>query len=204
MSAKRDSGATLDVADKMEEQIEMNNAASETLNLSREPSGSGLETLDTSRSLSGFTPSTTLQTKDTHRIDPKRWCGLCRGYVRQDWDTIIVEDGVDELRAGWIELFFDLIFVAAIIHIASTAVYQYKKGSTYFLLTVFAQFAMLLLLWREQVMYESRFVMNQTIDDIIRFIFMLFIFYMYIFHCFPWCSQMCSRIKPHYFMKKCL
>ena len=76
------------------------------------------------------TLSTQLQNDDEYRIDPKRWCKCFRGYVRQDWHTVNVPDGVDELRAHWVELFFDLIYVACIVHLSSEVVYSLPDSPT--------------------------------------------------------------------------
>eukprot|EP01083_Nonionella_stella_P169654 575778_1 len=66
----------------------------------------------------------TLQTDSFYHIDPNKHCQIFRGYVRQDWDTINVEHGSEELRAGWIDILFDLIFVACVVHLATEAVYS--------------------------------------------------------------------------------
>ena len=71
-----------------------------------------------------FSPSTALQNKNSHRINPQKWRKLFRGYIRQDWNTVSIDDGIDELRAEWAELFFDLIFVACIVHLGQEAVYS--------------------------------------------------------------------------------
>ena len=119
--------------------------------------------VERSNTNSHLTPSTALQNEDHYRIDPERWHGLLRGYVRQDWKTVNVPDGVDELRANWGELFFDLIYVASIVHLSAEAAYsiadddgshrrlassggdatcadEWKYG---YILTAFAQFSLL-------------------------------------------------------------
>jgi len=119
--------------------------------------------------------SAALRLEAEYRIDEKTHPWF-RGYIRQDWQTISGEEGeLEELRAEWIELFFDLMFVAIIVHISSQAAYAWDKRSHFYLFTIFSQFAMIIMLWQEQVMYESRFVMNQLMDDWLRFLFMAFI-----------------------------
>ena len=78
-------------------------------------------------------PSIALRDDPYYRIDPDKYNGWFRGYVRQDWGTIDPRQGgeVEELRAGWIELFFDLIYVAGIVHISSEAVYSLEGDSSY-------------------------------------------------------------------------
>ena len=124
-----------------------------------------------------------------------------RAYVRQDWHTFGHQDGLDELRAGWVELFFDLVFVACIVHLSSEAVYsigsdsyrrrlaaaaEYDNGECHngaydFLFTCFAQFLLLSSFWQEQVMYTTHFVLNAHIDELIRLFYMMFVLAMGIF-----------------------
>eukprot|EP01083_Nonionella_stella_P096630 271703_1 len=164
-----------------------------------------------SRTTTSYTPSVALQTQKHYRIDPEKWCGLFRGYVRQDWDTINIPDGVDELRAHWVELFFDLIYVACIIHISTEAAYSISSNTsstiphrrlagaglnpeeheqhcnvrypwTYsFIVVTFAQFGLLCNAWMDQVMYTTHFVFNQMGDDFVRLLFMLCVLAMGIF-----------------------
>eukprot|EP01084_Bolivina_argentea_P076434 138523_1 len=120
------------------------------------------EVIATRSTTHSFTPSTALQSQPLYRINPNKWCGLFRGYVRQDWETINVEDGIDELRAHWVELFFDLIYVACIVHLSAEAAYSISHPDTTnhrrrlannnacnhswtysFILTGFAQFGLL-------------------------------------------------------------
>lgn len=68
--------------------------------------------------------STALQSLKNYHIDHEKYCGWFRGYVRQDWDTISVPDDLSELKADWSELFFDLIYVACIVHISQEASYS--------------------------------------------------------------------------------
>eukprot|EP01083_Nonionella_stella_P275779 936765_1 len=119
--------------------------------------------------------STALQVSDKYRIDATRYCKLFRGYIRQDWDTINVKHGADELRAGWIDILFDLIFVACVVHISVEAAYSLPtsdhrrlaavqtghsscdSGPYDFVLTCFSQFALLSLFWMEQTMFDTHF-----------------------------------------------
>jgi len=158
------------------------------------------------------TASTELRNKPLYRIDPKKYCGLLRGYVRQDWHTVTIHEDVDELRANWVELFFDLIYVACIVHISQEVAYGLpddgddahrrrrlaggastaEYGNTYepydaydsevcganhwdygFLITAFAQFALLLVAWRGQVLYTTRFVMEQIMDEMLKLAYMV-------------------------------
>ena len=75
--------------------------------------------------------STALQSLKNYHIDHEKWMGWFRGYVRQDWDTISVPDAMSELKADWSELFFDLIYVACIVHISQEASYTVQSGGTY-------------------------------------------------------------------------
>merc|ERR550539_736822 len=91
-----------------------------------------------------------------------------KAFVRQDFHTFGRQDGLDELRAGWVELFFDLVFVACIVHLSSEAVYsigsdsghgrrlaaatgteycRHGNGPYDFLFTCFAQFLLLSSFW---------------------------------------------------------
>ena len=134
--------------------------------------------------------STQLQNDDEYRIDPKRWCKCFRGYVRQDWHTVNVPDGVDELRAHWVELFFDLIYVACIVHLSSEVAYSLPGEESHrrlgsegdscsdeweyaYLLTAFAQFLLLFQGWMDCVLYITRFVMHQQMDHVMRLLFMI-------------------------------
>merc|ERR1719474_172071 len=147
---------------------------------------------------SHLTPSTALQNLPTHRIDPNRWYGLFRGYIRQDWNTVNVPDGVDELRANWVELFFDLIYVACIVHLSSEVAYSIPEVSEdshrrlasdscsdqwdyAYIPTAFAQFLLLWNGWRYCVEYTTHFVMNQQLDHFLRLLFMICILIMGIF-----------------------
>ena len=150
--------------------------------------------------------STALQFRNTHRIDPEKWFALFRGYIRQDWNTIYEEEGIDELRANWVELFFDLIYVAVIVHLSAEAADSISCDSSHrrlatsataddshsdeycsdawkygFVVCCFGQFALLTNWWRKQVLYVTHFVMNQWIDDVIRCGFMLSLLAMGIF-----------------------
>ena len=101
--------------------------------------------------------------------------GYLRGYVRQDWNTVQKSKhhgSWEELKPSWTELFFDLMFVAAIIHISSEVAIAYDNGSYIFIIQVFIQFGLLELSWFECVLYESRFRMNQKLDGILRSIYM--------------------------------
>ena len=109
------------------------------------------------RSLWGvFIPSSALIHHPEYSIDVNQYCGKCRGSVRQDWNTIETDDDEvrnwEELKPHWFELFFDLMFVAAIVHISTEVAYEYEKYHNYmFIVTVFAQFGLLILCWLEQV-----------------------------------------------------
>lgn len=174
-----------DTADEVDV-IELTGGQSSTMNLPSIDTESSAQII---KSSSTFTPSTQLQTKDSHRINPNKWGGYFRGYVRQDWDTIILEDGVDELRADWVELYFDLIYVACIVHMSAEvaeaiAFYDphrrrlagdddgyrndyYADSNCYdqwpysYLLTCFAQFGLLTNAWRTQVLF---YVVCQSCD----------------------------------------
>ena len=139
-----------------------------------------------------------------YRIDPNKYNGWFRGYVRQDWDTVDPDEDVEveELRAAWIELFFDLIYVAGIVNISEQAVhsfedehghhddtYVYDSGdyhetsdieSVYFdfLWCTFAQFGLLVSVWDEHVQLQSKFILDQRMDSILRGIIMLFVVFM--------------------------
>jgi len=73
--------------------------------------------------------STALQSLGNYHINHEKYFGWFRGYVRQDWDTISVPDDMSELKADWSELFFDLIYVACIVHISAEASYSVKTDS---------------------------------------------------------------------------
>eukprot|EP00484_Ammonia_sp_Unknown_P021243 CAMPEP_0197041654 /NCGR_PEP_ID=MMETSP1384-20130603/18170_1 /TAXON_ID=29189 /ORGANISM="Ammonia sp." /LENGTH=590 /DNA_ID=CAMNT_0042472625 /DNA_START=62 /DNA_END=1834 /DNA_ORIENTATION=+ len=160
------------------------------------------------KSRSSFVPiaATNLQNKASHRIDPDKYGGWFRGYVRQDWNTINVEDGVQELRANWIELFFDLIYVACIVHLSAEVTYSLAAaeghrrrlaGSTAdytttdehdcvnwkytYIFVAFAQFGMLTNAWRSQVQYITHFVFNQQMDLWLKVWFMVCVLCMGIF-----------------------
>eukprot|EP01083_Nonionella_stella_P169653 575774_1 len=144
----------------------------------------------------------TLQTDSFYHIDPNKHCQIFRGYVRQDWDTINVEHGSEELRAGWIDILFDLIFVACVVHLATEAVYSIPSDDAHRRLassttvqhaeahedgeechpgpydvvwTCFAQFGLLSLFWMEQTMIDTHFVFNQQMDEIVELIYMIFV-----------------------------
>jgi len=125
-----------------------------------------------------YVDSKALMLDPQYRIDPNRYGGLLRGYVRQDWNT--VQDNHqhgswEELHPSWTELFFDLMFVAAIIHISGEVLIAYDSKNYIFILQSFLQFGLLQLAWFECVLYESRFRMNQKIDGVMRAVYMLFI-----------------------------
>ena len=137
-----------------------------------------------------------------NKINPNKWCGLFRGYIRKDYCK-------DELRASWVELFNDLIFVACIVHLAYEAVhslpttaphtstedtndtirrrlstessYNSNCGEYDFVLTVFAQFGLFSTFWLEQVMYITHFICNQIGDEIVRVLYMTMVLSMGIF-----------------------
>ena len=92
----------------------------------------GIDIHETSEQVPVIKPSIALRDDPHYRIDPTRFYGWFRSYVRQDWGTINVREGgeIEELRAGWIELFFDLIYVAGIVHISSEAVYSLDTVET--------------------------------------------------------------------------
>lgn len=53
--------------------------------------------------------SAALKLDDQYRINEKKH-PLLRGYIRQDWEQVCGEEGeIEELRAEWVELFFDLM-----------------------------------------------------------------------------------------------
>eukprot|EP01084_Bolivina_argentea_P101887 182609_1 len=68
--------------------------------------------------------SLSIQSDPNYHINKNKYFGVFRGYMRQDWDTLNIEHGLEEQRAEWIELFFDLIYVACIVHISHEAVYS--------------------------------------------------------------------------------
>ena len=173
----------------METNIESERDSSDPHTLKQE-----LDEREVKRSSTHLTPSTDLQNKSSHRIDPEKYFGLLRGYIRQDWNTVNVPDGVDELRANWVELFFDLIYVACIVHLSSEVTYSLpgesddrrrlasassdsygcSGGWEYaYIFTAFAQFLLLYNGWFYCVWYKTSFVMNQKLDDLLGLMFMV-------------------------------
>ena len=102
-----------------------------------------------------FIPSSALLHHPLYSIDVTKHCTILRGSVRQDWNTIETDDDEErnweELKPHWFELFFDLMFVAAIVHISSEVAYAYYYDEYIFIVTVFPQFGLLILCWLEQV-----------------------------------------------------
>ena len=84
----------------------------------------------------------------------------------------------EELKPHWLELFFDLMFVAAIVHISTEVADAYEDGQLMFIYSVYPQFGLLVLCWLEQVLYHSRFRMTQTADGFLRFVYMGFVLWM--------------------------
>eukprot|EP01083_Nonionella_stella_P145436 455752_1 len=147
--------------------------------------------------ISQMRTSMQLQIDPKYYIDRDKYRGYFRGYIRQDWSHINLHGGLEEQRAEWIELFFDLMFVACIVHISSEAVYSIPSDAKHrrlassthphdalhgchpgkydYICTCFAQFGLLTLSWVEQTMMESHFVFNQKIDVIFRLMFMAFV-----------------------------
>lgn len=134
--------------------------------------------------------------KTSHdKIDSERYFGLFRGYTRNNYH-------LGELRATWVELFNDLIFVAIIVHLAYEAVHNIPAtvnhseegyddtshrrllasvspmvspshcGTYDYLWIVFAQFGLFCTFWTEQVMYQSHFIFHQLHDEIFRVLYM--------------------------------
>ena len=75
-------------------------------------------------------------------------------------------------------MFFDLLFVAAIVHISTEVSYAFDVGDFLFIATVFPQFGLLVLSWLEQVLYRSRFRMTQSVDSFLHFLYMAFVLLM--------------------------
>ena len=118
---------------------------------------------------------------------------LFKGHIRNQESEI--------LGAGWVELFFDLIYVACIMHICNEVAYsldhphlhvQSNRGSSNdplckrqwkysYILTSFSQFALFTQTWRDKVLYMNHFVFTQEIDEILRLFYMLFVLSMGIF-----------------------
>lgn len=119
-----------------------------------------------------------LQQMWMYRIDPLKYCGLCKGYLRSDWNTFIEHEPVS-LRTQWMDLLFDLIFVACVVHIAQEALYSISddpsNGKYDFVLTVFPQFGILSLFWMEQTMLATHFQFNQTMDQILELFYFAFV-----------------------------
>eukprot|EP01083_Nonionella_stella_P285295 971106_1 len=135
-------------------------------------------------------------TQTENKIDPNKWFGLFRGYIRQDYYE-------DELRASWGELFYDLIFVACIVHLAYEGVHslptheepthrRLETATTHtesthcsteydYLILVFAQFGLFTTFWLEKVMYITHFLFNQCMDEFLRVMYMAMILSMGIF-----------------------
>eukprot|EP01084_Bolivina_argentea_P066430 121083_1 len=119
-----------------------------------------------------------------YSIPSDKYCGVLKGSVRQDWNTVLSEDNWNEeqnwedLKPHWFELFFDLMFVAAIVHISIEVADAYKHYDYMFIITVFPQFGLLILCWLEQALYHSRFRMTQIGDGFLRFVYMGFVLLM--------------------------
>eukprot|EP01083_Nonionella_stella_P017944 50216_1 len=115
-------------------------------------------------------------------IDSSKHCGLLRGSVRQDWNTIETDNDAErnweELAPQWFELFFDLMFVAAIVHISMEVADAYDYGRYLFMCTVFPQFGLLIVSWLQIALYNSRFRMTQMCDGLFRFAYMAFVLMM--------------------------
>eukprot|EP01084_Bolivina_argentea_P020139 37473_1 len=156
-----------------------------------------------------------ISNESKYKINPNRYCKLFRGYLRQDWDTINISHGNEELRAEWIDILFDLIFVACVVHISVEAVYSIPSkghsavnynehcdsGRYDFVMTCFAQFGILSLFWMEQTMLETHFIFNQRMDLVLEVIYFgfvlstgLFIDNDETFHIAFQLSYMCVRI----------
>eukprot|EP01083_Nonionella_stella_P017941 50210_1 len=106
-------------------------------------------------------------------------CGFpVRGSVRQDWNTIETDEepNGEELPPQWFELFFDLMFVAAIVHISMEVADAYHDK--YFISCIFAQFGLLIVCWLCIALYNSRFRMTQMCDGLLRFVYMAFVLMM--------------------------
>ena len=129
--------------------------------------------------------------------DKNKFFRLFKGHIRnQD----------HELIAGWFELFFDLIYVACIMHLCievgislSHKSHSYKSKGNYgygheshdplcehewkysYVLCAFSQFAIFTQTWRDNVLYMNQFVFTQEIDEVLRVLYMLFVLSMGIF-----------------------
>eukprot|EP01084_Bolivina_argentea_P116441 206900_1 len=129
-----------------------------------------------------FIPSSALLHHPLYSIPVDKYCGILRGSVRQDWNTVETEydeeRNWEELKPHWFELFFDLMFVAAIVHISSEVADAFEHYDYIFIVTVFPQFGLLILCWLEQALYHSRFRMTQISDGFLRFVYMGFVLLM--------------------------
>ena len=140
--------------------------------------------------------------KSSHdKIDSNRYLGLFRGYTRNNYH-------LGKLRASWVELFNDLIFVAIIVHFSFEAIHSLPVsreheettidtshrrlmasvssssghcGEYDYLWVVFAQFGLFCTFWTEQIMYHSHFIFNQLHDEILRVIYMVMVLAMGVF-----------------------
>eukprot|EP01083_Nonionella_stella_P096512 271360_1 len=114
---------------------------------------------------------------DTH-IPRDRFYGLFKGHIRNNER--------EELRAIWVELFFDLIYAACIIHLSAEVASHHitlchNEWKYAFLLTGFAQFGLFTQTWRDQVLYVTYFVFTQRMDECLSILYMLCILAMGIF-----------------------
>merc|ERR1719474_1615436 len=139
-------------------------------------------TFETRAECSVFLPPSALLNHPLYSIDRQKYCGKLRGSVRQDWNTLDHADDQkktwEELKPSWLEVFFDLLFVAAIVHISNEVSYAFQVADFLFIATTFPQFGLLVLSWLEQVLYRSRFRMTQSIDSFLHFLYMAFVLLM--------------------------
>eukprot|EP01083_Nonionella_stella_P090890 254029_1 len=119
-------------------------------------------------------PPNDLKQSPYHSIDASLCCGLLRGSVRQDWNTLATSNGDlirDAFTPSWIQLFFDLNIVASLSNITVAAVNSFAdlSGSNRyeFLIIAFLQYYLIYLLWTEFIQFESQFILDTKLDIIL-------------------------------------